>query len=206
MNGRLNFTQVLGNVSKTGKYYRCLQEIQSHARTRISGDRQELRLQYLPLLTEKLLEPFIKHGTGGVDNVIQVMDDYFVTKEDWDIIMELGVCKNGSETRAKGLPTAVKSGFTRKYNSLDHPVPYMKGGDSLSALPSKKAEVPDIEDVIEPEVEDNDVPEEDNKKNEENDADFSKDKYVKVGGSKGKGKAAAKPRAPAKGKAKAKAK
>lgn len=59
---RYNFTSYLGNNSKRGKYDRLLQEIHAHMRLKISGDREEVREDYMPLLTMLLLKPLMKHG------------------------------------------------------------------------------------------------------------------------------------------------
>lgn len=193
--GRYNFTSLLGNISKTGKYTRQLQEIQSHTRLRISGDIREVRLQYLSLLAEKLLGPLLKDGADGIAHVMTVMDFYYLTKEDWDVIMELGVGPNNYADRAKKLSTQTKSAFTRKYNASDHPVPFIKGGGSAASVGAVKTEKPDLEDVIEEEVEE----EEEVKK--EDDDDISKDSYIKMAKAKPAPKAKAKS---TKGKAKAK--
>lgn len=198
--GRYNFTSYLGQRSKAGKYSRLLQELHSHMRMKISGDAEELRMQYLPLLTEKILDPLIKDGVNGVDEVMTVMDEYFITKEDWDVIMELNI--GAVEKRAKGLSTATKSAFTRTYNSTDHPVPFMHSGVG-SEPKARKAPVPDLEDVIEDDV---DKPDDEEGPVEE-DIDITKDKYIKIPKAKAKAKAKAKPPAKpgaTKGKAKAK--
>ncbi|KAF5111370.1 hypothetical protein DV453_000015 [Geotrichum candidum] len=187
--GRYNFTTYLGQNSKTNKYARLLQEVQSHARLKISGDKKEVRLQYLPLLSNKLIEPLLSNGDGGISQVIEVMDEYFLTKEDWDVIMELGVGPLSNEAKAKGLPTAVKSAFTRNYNKASHPVPFMKSSSMFSAKATAAAmptEVPDLEETVGEEVP---VAEDDaDDKDKDEDEDLSKDKYIKV----------SKPKAPAK--------
>jgi replication factor C subunit 1 len=179
--GRYNFTTYLGQNSKTNKYARLLQEIQSHARLKISGDKKEVRLQYLPLLSSRLIKPLLSNGDGGINEVIEVMDEYFLTKEDWDVIMELGVGPLSNEAKAKGLPTAVKSAFTRNYNKVSHPVPFMKSSSMFSAKATAAAmptEVPDLEETVGEEVP---ITEDDaDDKDKDEDEDLSKDKYIKV--------------------------
>uniref|UniRef100_A0A060T2G1 Replication factor C subunit 1 n=1 Tax=Blastobotrys adeninivorans TaxID=409370 RepID=A0A060T2G1_BLAAD len=201
--GRYNFSSFLGQNSKAGKYSRLVQEVSSHARLRVSGDKTEVRLQYLPLLTYRILNPLLEQGSGGVDEVIDTMDNYYLTKEDWDVIMELGVGPKSGEALAKGLPTAVKTAFTRKYNASDHPVPFMKSAQSLAVSKKVSVDKPDFEDVIEQEPEP-----EDDKEEANDDDDISKDKYIKVAKPKAKRAtkaSAAKGKAASKGKGKAKA-
>lgn len=47
------------------------------------------------------------------------MDDYFLSKEEWDYLVELGVGDRQDERVLKGIATATKTAFTRKY------VPYL---------------------------------------------------------------------------------
>lgn len=178
---RFNFTSYLGNNSKKGKYDRLLQEIHAHARLRISGDRQEVRQDYMPLLTTKLLKPLVEEGADGVSEIIKVMDEYYLTKEDWDVIMELGVGSNKPEDVLKSVPTAVKSGFTRKYNTTSHPVPFMKSASSLSAkaTASVSQEIPDLPEALGEEIEPS--PEDTEENGVDEDEDVGKDKYIKVG-------------------------
>lgn len=43
------------------------------------------------------------------------MDDYYLTREDFDSIMELGIGQSDQKQTMKAIPTAVKSDFTRTY-------------------------------------------------------------------------------------------
>ena len=45
------------------------------------------------------------------------MDDYFISREDWDTIVELGVDQNKDDLVLKKISTATKTSFTRKYVS-----------------------------------------------------------------------------------------
>lgn len=49
-----------------------------------------------------------------MDEVVERMDEYFLSKEDWDTIVELGVGQNKDELVLKKISTAVKTSFTRK--------------------------------------------------------------------------------------------
>lgn len=50
----------------------------------------------------------------GVEEVIGVMDDYYLGIEDRDNIIELGIGENNGEEVLKKVPSATKAAFTRK--------------------------------------------------------------------------------------------
>lgn len=51
----------------------------------------------------------------AVPEVIELMDEYYLTKEDWDAIVELGIGEGFSQEEVlKAIPSATKSAFTRK--------------------------------------------------------------------------------------------
>ena len=80
--------------------------------------------------------------------MIDTMDQYYFTKDDWDSVLELGVGnKTGAEV-LKGIPTKVKSAFTRKYNGMSHPMAIYKTGNSVGNGGASKQKV-DYEDVVE---------------------------------------------------------
>jgi replication factor C subunit 1 len=128
-------------------------------------------------------------GKDALPEIIELMDYYYLTKEDWDSIVELGV---GPMSEDKiSIPSAVKSAFTRTYNQQSHPMPFIKASP-VGAIRASKKDAPDIEDaIVESEDEGADVAEA--TKSDEDDADISKGKYVqkpkKKKVTKGKGKA-----------------
>lgn len=85
------FTSWLGKNSSQGKLTRQVKEIQAHMRLRSSGDRHEVRQQYVPILWKQLVKRLEEGGKEAVPEIIELMDSYFLTKDDWDAIMELGV-------------------------------------------------------------------------------------------------------------------
>lgn len=111
MTGQTAFTAWLGNNSKHGKLSRYVKEIQSHMRLRTSADRHEIRQQYLPTLWSQLVRKMEVEGKEAVGDVIELMDSYFLTREDFDAIMELGVGPQRQELVS--LDTQTKSTFTR---------------------------------------------------------------------------------------------
>lgn len=107
-----NFTSWLGNFSKSGKLGRLNREVHAHMRLRSSGDHNEIRQEYLPVLWERMVNKLQHEGTDAVPDVIDLMDSYYLTREDFDSIQELGVGRM-SEEHVK-IETATKSAFTRK--------------------------------------------------------------------------------------------
>ena len=193
-NTQVGFASWLGQNSKAGKLGRYVKEIQGHMRLRTSADRNEIRQQYLPALWDQTIGKMINVGKDAVPDIIDFMDSYYLTKEDYDAIMELGVGPlNMVEENEKGKPgdadpkikkidTQTKAAFTRTYNSKNHPMPFVKasamGGAAKAGGGAAKREKPDLEEAIEDSDAEGgaDVKEEE----EEEDMDLSKDKYVKV--------------------------
>jgi replication factor C subunit 1 len=157
----------------------------------------------------------MNEGKDSVEDVIDFMDSYFLTRDDFDAVMELGLGPM-DQSNVK-IDTQTKATFTRVYNQRSHPLPFMKASQVVAPKAAPK-EKPDIEDAIE-ESDEEEVVEE--AKEDDEELDLKKDKYVsqpkKKAASKGKKtkKAAAeddfiddseeKPKKGRKGKAKAKA-
>ncbi|BEI84694.1 hypothetical protein CcaverHIS002_0500950 [Cutaneotrichosporon cavernicola] len=195
--GGPSFPQWLGQNSKMGKLQRELTDIQIRMRLRVSGSRDEIRQQYMPLLAGKIVKPLMDEGSEAIDGTIETMDEYYLGKDDWDAFVELGVGDMSEEKVLKMIPSATKASFTRTYNKRDHPIAFHKG-DMFAASRKKVAaegEQPDNDAVFEDDAPPPD--DEDDKKAEDEVNDVSKDKLIKAVG-KGKGKAAAGKKAAAK--------
>ncbi|WYZ36616.1 hypothetical protein EsH8_II_000122 [Colletotrichum jinshuiense] len=143
-----NFTSWLGNNSKTGKLGRYVRELHSHMRLRSSGDANEIRQQYLPVLWDQMIRRLSIEGKDCVDEIIELMDSYYLTREDFDAIQELGVGPQ-AEGRAD-IESKTKAAFTRTYNAMSHPVPFMKASNIMEPKKAAK-EAPDLEEAIEEE-------------------------------------------------------
>nr|POE65996.1 replication factor c subunit 1 [Quercus suber] len=169
------FTTWLGNNSKYGKLMRFVKDIQGHMRLRVSADRYEVRQTYLPLLFEKLIRRLETEGKDAVPEIIELMDSYFLTKDDWDAILELGVGASDSE-RIK-IETQAKSTFTRIYNQQSHPLPFIKSSQVVAPKRAPPKERPDLEEALE-ESGDEAVDDADVKEESDAEADLAKDKYV----------------------------
>ncbi|KAM5365457.1 hypothetical protein ACJZ2D_010992 [Fusarium nematophilum] len=169
-----NFTSWLGNNSKAGKLGRYIREIHSHMRLRSSGDHNEIRQQYMPVMWNQLVNRLQLEGNDAVGEVIDLMDSYFLTREDFDAIQELGVGPMDEE-RVK-IETKTKAAFTRTYNAMSHPVPFMKASNVVAPKAQPK-EVPDLEEAVEDD--DAELVEAAEADEDDDEIDFKKDKYIK---------------------------
>lgn len=194
---RINFAGWLGQNSKHMKFERLLQELQYHSRLRTHSDKKSFRLDYIPMMISKLTKPIVEEQEGGIEPVINIMDYYYLTKEDWDAITEFGIGPLKGDNYMKKITTKTKTAFTRKYNSSTHPTAIYKTGNSVSKGNAGKKEKADFDDVIEDDTNEKDEEDEDSQDNDK--IDSKKDKLIKEIKSKPK----AKPRAKAKPKAKA---
>ena len=180
---------------------RFVKEIQGHMRLRASGDRHEIRQQYLPLLWYKLIKDLEVEGKDAIDAIMKLMDSYFLTKDDWDAILELGV--GPMDEKLVSVPTQTKTAFTRIYNLRSHPLPFMKAGSVIA--PKSKKDKPDLEEALDDLDEGDEILDDDVDDVDEDDMplDLKKDKYVKA--PKKKAKSVSK-KVSAKGKGKGKVK
>lgn len=190
------FTSWLGNNSKqgmelnvfyaillmhcSGKMMRYIKEIQGHMRLRASGDRHEIRQQYLPLLWYRLVKDLQSRGKDIVEEVIELMDSYYLTKDDWDAILELAV--GDMDMEKVKIESQTKATFTRLYNQQPHPMPFIKASQIVAPKNLKKVK-PDLEEAID-ESDENDAAFIDSDAGEQEDEeealDLKKDKFVQV--------------------------
>lgn len=61
-------------------------------------------MDYLPYLRHSLTEPLVTKETDGVHDVIHLMDEYDIIKEDFDNIMEITKWPNSSDPLSKLSP------------------------------------------------------------------------------------------------------
>lgn len=166
-----------------------VKEIQGHMRLRTSADRHEVRQQYLPAIWNKTVNLLNREGKESAQDVIDFMDSYYLTKEDYEAVLELGV---GPMDQAKvKLDAATKATFTRLYNQQSHPMPFVKASHVLgTAKGGAKRDKPDLEEAVDESEAEEIV---DNANADDNDEiDLKKDKYIrapkkKPAAAKGKG-------------------
>lgn len=185
--------------SKQNKVNRLLREIQGHMRLRISGDRNEVRQSYMQTIFDRLVRRFAKEGSDAIEDMIALMDEYYLTREDFDSIIEISMGPNNGEALMKEVSPNVKTAFTRKYihivvlidcryNQASHPMAFQKASAVVATKGGKK-DRPDVEDAFE---DDDDEAEVVDDASPEDEDDLSKDKLIKEKTGKGKGATAKK--------------
>lgn len=142
----------------------------------------------MPLIWDKVIRKLMDEGKDSVDEVIDFMDAYFLTREDWDALLELGLGPMDESTVK--LDTQTKAAFTRVYNQRTHPLPFIKASNVVAPKKMPK-EKPDLEDAID-ESDEEEVVDEAPDEDDSEELDLKKDKYVslpkKKGASAAKGK------------------
>jgi len=166
---------------------RQLGDVQIRMRLKVSGDKSEIRQSYLPALFPHIVKPLMDVGASAVEEVIERMDEYYLSREDWDTVVELGLDQNKDDLVLKKISAATKTTLTKKYNASDHPIPFHKAQD-LGKAPKKLGggPAPDIEDAYDLADEAPEPASDDDKKKSPD--DVSNDKLIKAKKAKGKGK------------------
>ncbi|KZV87272.1 DNA replication factor C, large subunit [Exidia glandulosa HHB12029] len=187
----ISFPAWLGNNSKENKLRRQLAEVQIKMRLQSSGSKAEVRLGYLPALHQALVRPLVKQGTSAIPDILEGMDSYYLNREDWDTIVELGVDDLAEANTIKKLTTATKTAFTKAYNGSDHPVAFHKQdfGKAPKKIAAAHGPAPDLEDVFD--VDDDEAAVQEEKEQVSDDDDVGKDKLIKQSKVKGAAKAKA---------------
>uniref|UniRef100_A0ACD5WY38 Uncharacterized protein n=1 Tax=Avena sativa TaxID=4498 RepID=A0ACD5WY38_AVESA len=118
--GERNFNRFggwLGKYSTTNKNKRLLEDVHSHILASQQGtvDREALRLDYLTLLLRQLTGPLKTMAKDeAVQKVVEFMDTYCLSQEDFDTLVELSKFK-GHPNPMDGIQPAVKSALTKAY-------------------------------------------------------------------------------------------
>ncbi|KAG0530299.1 hypothetical protein BDA96_05G174100 [Sorghum bicolor] len=118
--GERNFNRFggwLGKYSTTNKNRRLLEDVHSHilASQQANLDREALRLDYLTLILRELTDPLKKMSKDeAVQKVVEFMDTYSLSQEDFDTIVEVSKFK-GHPSPMDGIQPAVKSALTKAY-------------------------------------------------------------------------------------------
>lgn len=172
--GRVMFASWLGQNSKAGKFQRIVQQLQYHSSTKTHTNNQELRLSYVPYLKDMLCQPLVTKQADGIDQVLALMDEYYLTKEDWDNMMDMGVGRGRMDAKLKRITTSVKTQFTRRYNAYSHPtIIYKTGSTTRISKPEKSGYSGDV-------IDDDKAEEDDSTDDVGDDTDLKKDSLIKA--------------------------
>jgi replication factor C subunit 1 len=90
-------------------------------RSTISATLDDVALDYVPALIGPLTQPLITRGRDGIPQVIELMDEYGLMRDDWDSVCDLRFIESDNDPR-KQIESTVKSAFTRTYNASAHAV------------------------------------------------------------------------------------
>lgn len=164
LNQMINFPTWLGKNSNRNHMDRILQELQMHMRMKITGNKTEVAMDYLPLLQKTLTKPLLEKEADGIPETLSVMDHYYLLREDFDNIVELSLWPNQTDPRTK-ISSKVKSAFTRAYNKECGHNPY----SVQNVTKKKRGQGMNLESLGEEEGE-NQVSEEEEDDSLENDA------------------------------------
>ncbi|XP_077245326.1 replication factor C1 [Tasmannia lanceolata] len=118
--GERNFNRFggwLGKNSTMGKNLRLLEDLHVHflASRESHSDRETMRIDYLSLLLKRLTNPLrVLPKDAAVQKVVEFMDTYSISQEDFDTIVELSKFK-GHPNPLDGIQPAVKAALTKAY-------------------------------------------------------------------------------------------
>ncbi|ORC88692.1 replication factor C, subunit 1 [Trypanosoma theileri] len=120
------------SANKNKRLLRCLTLQATHPFKGISGNQEDVLLDYIPLGWEaNLTRPLAERGKEAIPDVIQFMDQYHIMRDDWEFIQIVSHFKK-MQTKTKNsiageIPTAVKSAFTREFNKTHRTESFAKG-------------------------------------------------------------------------------
>lgn len=101
----------LGQNSKANKNARLLGELHSRLRLKTSGDRSEIRQNYVSTLNERI---FGHIKEERFEEAIEYMDNYYLDRESLETLNDV-VCSSASNKGPMiSVPTKTKTAFTRK--------------------------------------------------------------------------------------------
>uniref|UniRef100_A0A1D1YZI7 Replication factor C subunit 1 n=1 Tax=Anthurium amnicola TaxID=1678845 RepID=A0A1D1YZI7_9ARAE len=149
----------LGKNSTMGKNLRLLENVHVHviASQQSSLDREALRVDYFSLLLKQLTQPLrLSPKDDAVQKVVDFMDAYSLSQEDFDSIVELSKFQ-GHPNALEGVQPAVKAALTKAYKKGSNSR-VIRVADLISLPGVKKAPKKRIAAMLEPV--DNGMPEE----------------------------------------------
>ncbi|KAB0368430.1 hypothetical protein FD755_020196 [Muntiacus reevesi] len=117
------FPSWLGKYSSMGKHDRIVQDLALHMSLRTYSSKRTVNMDYLSHIRDALVQPLASQGIEGVQDVVALMDAYYLMKDDFENIMEISNW-GGRPSPFSKLDPKVKAAFTRAYNKEVHLTPY----------------------------------------------------------------------------------
>ncbi|KAM6150982.1 replication factor C subunit 1 isoform 1-T1 [Erethizon dorsatum] len=117
------FPSWLGRHSSTGRHDRLVQDLALHMSLRTYSSKRTVNMDYLSHIRDALVQPLASQGVEGVQDVVALMDTYYLMKDDFENIMEISSW-GGKPSPFSRLDPKVKAAFTRAYNKEAHLTPY----------------------------------------------------------------------------------
>jgi len=117
------FPGLLGKLSSKSKSHRLLSELHKHVLSsstyRVTAT--EFRLRYSHLVKRQVTQPMFSESHGGkeakgIPDVLEFMNTYSLTKDDWDTIQDITALSGKGPMfhhPNKQIPSSVKSAFTK---------------------------------------------------------------------------------------------
>lgn len=152
--GERNFNRFggwLGKNSTMGKKLRLLEDVHVHVLSsqEANMNRETLRVDYFTLLLKQLMDPLrVMPKDEAVQKVVEFMDTYSLSQEDFDTIVELSKFQ-GHPNPMEGIQPAVKAALTRAYKQGSSSR-VVRAADLISLPGLKKAPKKRIAAMLEP--------------------------------------------------------
>ncbi|KAL3078183.1 hypothetical protein niasHS_012070 [Heterodera schachtii] len=130
LTAQIQFPTWFGKRSTGQKRQRLMRQLLLHTLLKISGSSQALVQDYLSILRDRLYRPLVEKESGGVKDVLEVFNNYFLLREDTEAISELGVWPLAGKARkdlAAMVSTKAKSALTRQLNKEKRVLPFSQG-------------------------------------------------------------------------------
>jgi len=183
---RAEFPRFLGMFSSGAKNGRLLHEVEMHVRTATgAADKSSVLFEYLPLFYTRAVVPLEKQGKDGIDDAIGFMDEYGLSREDWDTIVDLNSTLFAKDKK-EAVAGSVKTAFTRRFNEghAGPVVSQIRGKKNSDGMGLSFMNNPDEEKEIETVGSTHDDDDDDD--NDDNDGSVTLDPNIIISKSEGK--------------------
>ncbi|KAI8868412.1 DNA replication factor C, large subunit [Ramicandelaber brevisporus] len=178
------FPNWLGKNSSAQKGKRLVRELQLRSRLVTGANSIETRLDYWNTFSDRFIIPLANADSPestdeAVDSVIDLMDEYYLTKDDYDAVLELqllpfnvknvnqsntpnrpGITQKMKALKAKedvykkNVPAGTKSKLTRKFNAMYHPTAFTDIKALKQSASNSKKKAIKAEKGLKPDLED----------------------------------------------------